>query len=263
MRRRAIILGLAAAMTLSAGASAQEEQEEPQRVEQRMTRLQERLGEEATERMREIVQRAEQRGVPSGPLLDKALEGAAKGVPAERVTAALSAYAGRLGRGAELLGSEASSSEVVAAADALSRGVSGEAVREVARAAPSGGRAIPLVVLGDLAEAGVPVERAVGVVREALERGHAGEALLEVPARVRRMVRQGVPPAEAADRAPAMVGRRAGPPEGRPGAGQGSPHRGGAPPVPPGSGPPGDPGGGSGGQGGGGGGSGGGGGGSG
>lgn len=255
MRRRVIILGLAAAMTLSAEASAQEEQEEPQRVEQRMTRLQERLGEEATERMREIVQRAEQRGVPSGPLLDKALEGAAKGVPAERVTAALSAYADRLGRGAELLGSEAPSSEVVAATDALSRGVSEEAVREVARAAPSGGRAIPLVVLGDLAEAGVPVERAVGVVREALERGHAGEALLEVPARVRRMVRQGVSPAEAADRAPGMVGR-AGPPEGRPGSGPGSPHRGGGPPVPPGSGPPDEAGGGSGGQGGGGGGSG-------
>lgn len=232
MRRRLLILGLATALAVPLGAVAQEGPagRDARGVEAQLDRIEDRMGEDAADRVRALLEGSGD--LPAGPLLNKALEGAAKGVPTERVLAALSPYADRLERGARLLDADASPSEVTAAADALSRGVPGETVREVAGAAPSGDRAIPLVVLGDLVEAGVPVQRAAEVVREAIEEGRAGDALLRVPAHVRRMVREGVSPAEAARRAPAMTGRP-GPPGGMFGrAPTSSPS--GEPPVPPG-----------------------------
>lgn len=259
MRRRLVIAGMAAALALPAPALAQEEPAggEGRTLQEATERLRARLGPEAADRLRTIVDRAAERGAPADPLLDKALEGAAKGVPADRIAPALETFARRLERSAGLVGRPAGPDAVVAGADALSRGVPAEEVRRVARSAPAGGRAVPLVVLGDLVEAGVPARSAADVVREAVRGGRSQQELLRIPARVRRMIRQGVPPSRAAGRAPGPPGR-AGPPADVPAGGGPGSGAGGGPPVPPGSGPPGsgppdDPGGSSGGPGGGGG----------
>ena len=188
----------------------------------------------SVERIQAVVQEAEPRQVPPEPILEKALEGAAKGVPFHRVLPALHEYAARLGHAARLLPPAHSRAGLVAGADALRRGVPHEAVGEIARAKPE---AAPtsLVVLGDLVEAGVPVPQARETVREMMRRGASMPELLDLPAMIRRRIREGMPPGEAARGVGAGLGlggppaRAGGPPAA---GGGGNP---GKPPVPPGS----------------------------
>lgn len=191
-------------------------------------------------RIEEMAATAAEAGVPREILLDKALEGAAKAVPAQRVLPALARYSERLIQARRILGEGVRGSALVAGADALQKGVSPDHLRTVARR--DGARGIAIVVLGDLVEAGIPTERAVDVVSAALDQGRTGQALLVVPAQVRGMLRQGMPPAEAASevqrriRAGELPPGAAGAPPGQrgpgersggPGAGSGS---GGGPP---------------------------------
>lgn len=189
---------------------------------------------EAADEIARIVADAEAEGLPTAPVVAKALEGAAKGVPADRVVSAVSAYADRLQRASGLLPEGAPTDGIVSASDALRRGATPDAVRDVgARAGDASPEA--LVVLGDLAEAGVPVDQAVEVVTEALAQGRRGQGLLAMPAAVRRLTRQGTPPGQAA-RAVAMTLAGKGPPSGVPPVQL--PPQAGGPPVPPGAGPP-------------------------
>lgn len=199
-------------------------------------------------RIEELAASAAEAGVPRRILLDKALEGAAKGVPSERVIPALSTYSERLVQARGILGEQVGASVLVAGADALQKGVSTDHLRSVARS--DGNQEISIVVLGDLVDAGIPADRAVEVVSAALEQGRTGQGLLAVPSEVRGMLRQGMPPAEAAteiqrriragELPPGAAGNPPGQrgPEGRgggpPGGGQGSGGPGGG--GPPGSG---------------------------
>lgn len=192
-------------------------------------------------RIEELAASAAEAGVPRRILLDKALEGAAKGVPAERVVSALSTYSERLVQARGILGEQVGASVLVAGADALQKGVSTDHLRSVVRA--NGNQEISIVVLGDLVDAGLPADRAVEVVSAALEQGRTGQGLLAVPSEVRGMLRQGMPPAEAATEIQRRIragelppgaagsppgqrgpeGRSGGPPGGGPpGGGQGS-----------------------------------------
>lgn len=181
-------------------------------------------------RIEELAASAAEAGVPRRILLDKALEGAAKGVPAERVVPALSTYSERLVQARGILGEQVGASALVAGADALQKGVSTDHLRSVARA--DGDQEISIVVLGDLVDAGIPADRAVEVVSAALEQGRTGQGLLAVPSEVRGMLRQGMPPAEAATEIQRRI--RAGelPPgaAGNPPGQRGSEGRGGGPP---------------------------------
>lgn len=209
-----------------------------QAQEGRWERVEQAYSAETTGEIRELVAELARQGVPAEPLLDKALEGAAKGVAPTLVLGALSDYAGRLERARALLGTSESRAELVAAADALQRGVPEDVIRGAV--AEPGDGAIALVVLGDLVEMGVPVARAEEVVADALERGARGERLLTVPAAVRRLVREGVLPPEAAARVQEAMSR-GGPPGQIPGAGPGATPGANppvSPPVPPGAGPP-------------------------
>ena len=224
---RAIVLTVLM-MALPAGLAAQEDAG--------FARIRRVFPPAAAERIEAIVQDSRASGVPADALLSKALEGAAKGVPADRVIAVLSEYATRLGEARGLVGSGRGADEVVAAADALRRGVPPDAVQAVAEAR-AGDAAVPLIVLGDLMEAGVPVEQARQVVSEALQRGGADEQLLAIPGAVRRMIRDGRGPGEAASAV--RRGFQSGQlPPGIPAAPRGA-GPGGGPPVPPGTGPPG------------------------
>jgi len=90
----------------------------------------------------------------------------------------------------------------------------------------SGDLSVPLVVMGDLVEAGVPAGNAYRVVSSAMNRQHGHDEMLAIPGAVRQMMHAGQGPGAAAD----AVGQAIG--SGQfPGAGHG-------PPVPPGSGPP-------------------------
>lgn len=202
----------------------------------RMVRIRQAFSPEAVAQIESIVAEAEAAGVPADPLLAKALEGAAKGVPTERVVAALASYSQRLAESRSLLGSEYDAASVVAGADALRRGITPETVRSLAGSHPDE-LAVPLVVMGDLIEAGVPEASAFTVVEEALTKQHGPEEMLAIPGAVRRLMRQGQSASDAAGSVGNAIGRGhlrdvIGPP----GQSNASPPKG--PPVPPGSGPP-------------------------
>ncbi len=178
---------------------------------------------------------AEAAGVPTDPLIAKALEGAAKGV-GDRVVAALSNYAERLGQARSVVGGDRDVTAVVAGADALRRGVPAETVSSLA-AQHEGDLAVPLLVLGDLMAEGVPVDGALAVVESAIAIQQGADEMLAIPAAVRRMIREGQSAAEAARAVGNAIGHgKFGEVMGPPGLLNTKPGKG--PPVPPGSGPP-------------------------
>lgn len=198
----------------------------------RLDRIRQAFPAEAVTEIEVILADAEAAGLPTGPLFAKALEGAAKAVPADRVVAALSDYSTRLQEATSIVGSDRGPTTVVAGADALRRGVPADALRLLA-GRHGGEIAVPIVVMGDLIEAGVPADGAVQVVEGALKQKHNPDEMLAIPGAVQRLMREGQGPADAAN----SVGRAIGRGEFR-GRGRGvGPHKG--PPVPPGAGPPG------------------------
>ena len=167
------------------------------------------LGQDRVERLREaylpedaaqievVVEQARREGVPTAPLYDKALEGAAKRVPTARVLPALREYSGQMQRAQGFLGGTRDAAWVVAGADALRRGVASDALTSIGQEA--GTRTpIALVVMGDLLEAGILPGPAMDVMREALVRTTGEEGLLDVPTALRRLVREGALAPDAA-----------------------------------------------------------------
>jgi hypothetical protein len=145
-----------------------------------------------------LVAEARVAGIPVGPLYDKALEGAAKRVPAARVLPALGEFSSRMQTARGLMDGAPTPAAIVAGADALRRGVSHQAITDVSRA---GGHrtAVALLVAGDLVESGVTGERALNMIREALAHTRDDDGLLDVPATLRRLVREGAVPRDAAE----------------------------------------------------------------
>jgi len=165
------------------------------------TRLEESLPAGAVNRIREMSRELAEAGIPPQLIRRKALEGVAKGVPPDRIVTAVEAYSGRLQEANGLLGPDQNGASLAAAAEAVRRGVPPEAIRGLAR--EQGGRqgagslAVPLLVLGDLTEAGVPTDQALEAVQEAMRRGSPEQAMMNFSAAVRRRVRQGEDPAAA------------------------------------------------------------------
>ena len=56
-----------------------------------------------------------------------------------------------------------------------------------------------MLVLTELHETGVPADRALEVLREATAQRTREDRMLDIPADVRRLVREGRPPSDAAD----------------------------------------------------------------
>ncbi|NNF12740.1 MAG: hypothetical protein HKN72_05935 [Gemmatimonadetes bacterium] len=144
-------------------------------------------------------------GVPSEPLFAKALEGAVKRVPPDRLVAGVRAHAGRLQLAREALGPAANAPLLVAGADALQRGVSADALRSLPRDRPHS--PVALLILAELMETGVPADRALETVQQAMQQRLQDRRMLDIPARVRRLIRDGVPPREAIDRVRRMMRR--------------------------------------------------------
>lgn len=213
--------------------------------ESALGRLADALPAEAMGSLMEALRSAEGRGLPVEPLVNKALEGAAKGVAAERVLAAVRELARGLDQARALLPSSPppTAGELSAAADVLGRGAPGDALRRL------GGRRVagePFEVaihtLGDLLERGVAVDVALEVLEAWRSGGTDPEQLRGIPAALDGLTRQGMSPENAArEVAQRVAGGRpphAGPPIGRqgppqerepvvqPGRGSGGPPRG-------------------------------------
>ncbi|HET7296738.1 MAG TPA: hypothetical protein VFI66_06320 [Gemmatimonadales bacterium] len=198
-----------------------------------------RLGSRVTPEVRQAVQEiagtAAARGLPVEPLIDKAIEGGAKGVPADRVIAAVRAVAARLGEAADALrgtGTAAPDADVVeGGADALNAGLSAGEVRDLALASrPPYDPALTLRVAATLAALGVPPKETVTLVLGMIRAGRSPAELLGLPGQVQAGVAGGATPAQAAAGLARAAGGAA--PGRAPGwvpPGQTNPHR---PPAP-------------------------------
>lgn len=176
---------------------------------------------------------AARRGLPIDPIIQKAIEGSAKRVPAERVGAAMRFVVTQLDAAARGLrdGNAVLSADTVAIAAgafALTAGLSGRDIATLARSGSAPAEVIVgLRVAGTLVALGVPASETVTLVTGTLQAGRPAGELLALPGRVQAEVAKGVTPAQAASglaRAAAAQSRR-GPPPGR---GQPPPH-----PAPP------------------------------
>jgi len=162
---------------------------------------------------------ASTRGLPVDPLIQKAIEGGAKGVPSERVATAVRWVAMQLDTAAAALreGGVATDTLVIAAGEfAISAGLSNHDITALARTGASvAALTVGLRVAGTLAAMGVPSAENIGLISAKLRSGQSAADLLSVPARVQAEISRGVTPAQAAaglERAAAAQARHGPPP---------------------------------------------------
>ena len=194
-------------------------------------RLDERVPPEVRRAVQDIAADAAAHGLPTEPLVQKAIEGGAKRVPAERLIAAVRALAGRLAGAWDAVragGLESPTADVVeGGADGLSAGLTAGYVSELVRA--SRGPYDPALVLrvaATLAALGVPPKQTVQLVEGLIKDGGSPSDLLGLPGEVQAGVANGATPAQAAEH----VGQgRGNAPPGRPPdfvpPGQSKPHK--------------------------------------
>ena len=122
-----------------------------------------------------------------------------KGVRADRLLAALDESAERIDEAHEILGKRATVTSLEATADVLGRGVPQDVVRTVAAVNRRDDHlTASMVALGDLVAAGVPPEQAENLLLDAASRRRDNDDVLGLPAQVRRLLRQGYQPTDAA-----------------------------------------------------------------
>ena len=166
-------------------------------------RLAGRVTPEVRRAVEQIAADATARGLPVEPLLQKAIEGGAKGVPSDRVIAAVRAVAARLAESADALrgiSTATPSADVVeGGADALNAGLSADEVRTLAHASrPPYDPALTLRVGATLAALGVPPKQAVTLVLAMISARRAPGDLLGLPGEVQAGLARGATPAQAA-----------------------------------------------------------------
>lgn len=139
-------------------------------------RLREVLPADVAERVLARIEAARSRAMPPQALAaleNRALKYAARGVPAADVERAIGEHADRMLRARDAIESaraaKAEGEEIDAGAEAMRQGVDGAAVSELAKSAPSGrSLAVPLFVIGNLVERGLPADDALARVRDRL-----------------------------------------------------------------------------------------------
>lgn len=148
-----------------------------------------------------IAASAADRGLPVEPLVQKAIEGGAKGKPADRVIAAVRALADQLAAAAAALGSGGHTDVdvVEGGAYALGAGLGVKQVQQLARAShPPYDAALTLRVAATLAALGVPANNTVDLLQSVISAGRPPSELLDLPGEVQAGVAQGATPTQAA-----------------------------------------------------------------
>ncbi len=178
---------------------------------------------------------AASRGLPVEPLIQKAIEGGAKGRPAQQVIAAVRALADQLGAASGALRSggfdHPDADLVEGGAYALGAGLSVRQVQQLARASrPPYEPALTLRVAGTLAALGVPPKNSLDLVEALIDAGRSPSDLLDLPSEVQAGVARGATPAQAAEGLArgAAHAPGSGPPGGVPpgqAKGRGNPHK--------------------------------------
>jgi hypothetical protein len=189
-------------------------------------RLAARLDAETAAAVSEVVEAARAKGLPTEPLVSRALEGASRQAPGPRIVTSVRGLAQDLERARGALGSGSSAAELVAGATALGAGVPPDTLARLRTARPTGSLVVPLVVFTDLVARRVPVTTAGAAVLAATQARVRDADLMRLRERIDRDIRSGQSPLEATlARTRNLIGPfeappgAARPPGNRPGAG--------------------------------------------
>ena len=125
-----------------------------------------------------VVDSAAAAGLPTEPLIRKALEGESKGADSARILMAVQGLLAHLSTARSLFGPEARESELVAGAAALRAGATSTNLARLAALRQHEPLAVPLSVLADLLAAGVPVDQAWSSVYDMASHGANDAAFL-------------------------------------------------------------------------------------
>lgn len=153
-RGASVIASCIAALLL--GAAAEAHAQEP--------RLVGRLPDAPRQQVDAILDAARGAGLPTEPLLVRALEGAAKNAPPERIVAAVLRLREELNLARGAFGDAASSAELTAGAAALRAGATPDDLAELRTLRRGQPLTVPAAVLADLVAAGVPMEAGLPAV---------------------------------------------------------------------------------------------------
>jgi hypothetical protein len=171
-------------------------------------RLAQRLDKPTYVAVNAIVDSARVAKLPTAPLVDKALEGAAKGSDGQKIVLAVHQLSVRMTSARRVLGPTSSPDEIKAAATALAAGVS---ERDLARVKSAGGKrpaTMPLAVLTDLVGRQVPIATATSLVVQLAKSGVKDQDLTLFQRNVRADIDRGADPTVAATtRARGLVAR--------------------------------------------------------
>jgi hypothetical protein len=160
-------------------------------------RLRARLAPELAAQVIEVVRAAATQGLPTAPLVARALEGSSRQADAAAILQAVRRQASGLAAARRALGPSARPAELDVGAGALLAGVPEDSLASLKRARPNGSLVIPLIVLSDFVARGVPAVNASGTVLSATRAGAADPALLRMRERINQRILRGEKPVGA------------------------------------------------------------------
>jgi hypothetical protein len=130
-------------------------------------------GQGAQQRIDVALARARSQGVPVSLLESKIAEGKAKGVPLDRIAAAIDRRESALERAAQAMKGhdQLTDADLSVGADAVDAGVSDAVLKAVVDSAPRERRAAAIAALTELVERGTAPDAALARIRDALKRG--------------------------------------------------------------------------------------------
>jgi hypothetical protein len=160
-------------------------------------RLTSKLDRETVGVVSRIVDSARVAGLPTEPLIAKALEGASKRAPGDRIAATVRSYASALHAASAALGARSTEPEIVAGAGAILSGIDPAALTRLRTSGASRSLTMPLVVLADLVSRGVQSDTAAGAVYLATRAGARDTDFLALRRAVEQDIRSGASPAAA------------------------------------------------------------------
>jgi hypothetical protein len=143
---------------------------------------------------------ARQRGLPTEPLLSKALEGVAYKASTSSIRSAMNDLQKRLRRASDLLAPAPTVDELSAGADALYVGVPEKTLKQMRQAAPRRSIALELGVLTELVARKVPASKASKMILDLMARGATSAQLTALNSAVQSDVAAGLTPEAALDR---------------------------------------------------------------
>lgn len=182
--RRVVALAVALSFPALQGAEAQD------------PRLARRLDSATLAAVSGVVDSVRQQGLPLEPLVQRALEGAAKHAASGQIIAAVRHLARELGVAREALGASSSPAELSAAAGALRAGVRTSDLTQLRRRRAQS-LTVALATLADLVASGVPPDSAAAAVL-AIAGSARDDQIADFRRAVQRDIALGAPPAAAA-----------------------------------------------------------------